>query len=299
MSRVQANLLLLIAGAIWGMGFVAQSTAMAAIGPMLFIGLRFAASTLAILPFALREYRRAGAKLGKSDWREFSFVGLLLFAAITAQQYGLLTTSVTNSGFLTGLYVVMTPFLSVVLFRMWPHWVVWPSAFTAVAGIFLLSGGQLDALSTGDWLTVLCAAFNALQMIYLGRAAMRSGLPVTIAVTQFAVCAVIGLAAAFALEPVNWSAIRLAMPEIVYTGVFSGGVAFTVQAIGQRYTTPAQAAIFLASEAVFAALFAAIFLHERLPGMALAGCALIFLGILAVEVVPALWPAARQRQQNG
>ena len=298
-SRVRANLLLLLAGAIWGMGFVAQSTAMAAIGPMLFIGLRFVASTVAIAPFALREYRRADTPVPREAWRQFAFVGTLLFSAMTAQQYGLLTTSVTNSGFLTGLYVVMTPFLAVALMRQWPHWIVWPAALACVAGIFLLSGGQLDRLVAGDWLTVLCALFNALQLIYLGRTVMRFGLPVTLAVTQFAICAVLGLAAAFAFEPVDFAAIGAALPEIVYTGVFSGGVAFTLQAIAQRHTTAAQAAIFLSSEAVFAALFAALFLQERLPGIALAGCGLIFAAILAVEVVPALATRSRRPQQNG
>lgn len=299
MTRAQANLLLLFAGAIWGMGFVAQTTAMASIGPMLFIGLRFVAATLAILPLAWREARRAEAPLTRANWHTFLFVGVLMFAGMTAQQLGLLTTSVTNSGFLTGLYVVLTPILSVALFRQWPHWVVWPASFACVAGIFLLSGGRLDALVAGDWLTVAAAAVFALQVIFIGRAASGTGRPVTLAVVQFAVCAVLGLAVAFALEPVEWSAILPALPEILYAGVFSGGIAFTIQAVAQRYTTPAQAAIFLASEAVFAAIFAAIFLHERLPGIALVGCGLIFAGILAVEVVPALGPQRRQPQQNG
>ncbi|WP_274426612.1 DMT family transporter [Chelativorans sp. YIM 93263] len=288
MTRRQANSLLLLSGAMWGMGFVAQSTAMSAIGPFLFIGLRFAIASLSMLPFALRESRHAEHGLRPEDWRSFAIIGLLLFGGMASQQVGLLTTTVSNAGFLTGLYVVMVPFLGVLLFRQWPHRVVWPAAASALAGIWLLSGGNAMALRAGDWLTILCAGFWALQVIYIARAVGHSGRPITLAVAQFSVTAVAGLAIAFMLEPIDLTAIRAALPEILYAGIFSGGIAFTLQVIGQRYTTASQAAIFLSTEAVFAAIFGAIFLGERLPPTGLAGCGLIFMAILLVEVVPAL-----------
>ncbi len=288
MTRVQANLLLLLAGAMWGMGFVAQSTAMDAIGPFLFIGLRFAIACLSVLPFALWESRRSTASLTVLDKRNFVVIGVLLFAGMAAQQVGLLTTTVTNSGFLTGLYVVMVPFLAVLLFRQWPHRIVWPAALSALAGIWLLSGAGKVSLQIGDWLTILCALFWALQVIMIGRSASHTGRPVTLSVTQFGVTALIALAIAVLIEPIDLAAIRIALPEILYAGVFSGGIAFTLQVIGQRYTTAPQAAIFLSTEAVFAALFGAIFLGERLPPLGLAGCGLIFAAILAVEIVPAI-----------
>ncbi len=294
MSRLQANLLLLLAGALWGGGFVAQSTAMQAIGPMQFIGFRFLAATLAILPFALREARSATQPLTAANWRMFTLIGFVLFTGIVAQQYGLLTTSVTNSGFLTGLYVVMVPFVSVLLFREWPHLVVWPAALIAFTGIWLLSGGNIGALTPGDWLTVLCAAIWALQLVLIARFVVTTGRPVAMAVTQFAVCAAIGLALGLAIEPFNLAALRAALPEILYAGVISGGIAFTLQAVAQRHTTAAQAAIFLASESIFAALFAAIQLGERLPSVAWFGCALIFAAIIAVEALPPLLARGRQ-----
>jgi len=289
MTRIQANLLLLLAGAIWGMGFVAQSTAMEAIGPFLFTGLRFTLATLAILPFALREGRRAERTLTTKNRLAFVWVGLMLFGAIIFQQIGLLTTTVTNSGFLTGLYVVLTPLFAVILFRHWPHPIVWPAALTAMAGIWFLSGGNATAFALGDWLTVVAAGFCALQLIFIGRAAAPTGRPLTLAVTQSGVVAVLGLTIALAVEPIQWQAIRLALPEILYAGIFSGGLAFTLQIIGQRYTTAPQAAIFLSSEAVFAGLFGALFLGERLPASGLLGCSLIFLAIIAIEVLPALF----------
>ena len=288
MSRTQANLVLLLAGALWGMGFVAQSTAMEAIGPYMFSALRFSVATLAVLPLAFFEARRSGRPLRRNDWLAFVWIGVLLFGAITTQQVGLLTTTVTNSGFLTGLYVVLTPFFAVLLFRVWPHPAVWPGAALALAGIWFLSGGAIDNLALGDWLTIACAAFCALQIIFIQRHASHTGRPITLAVTQFAVCGVLGLILALVMEPVDLVAIEAAGLEILYAGIVSGGIAFTLQVIGQRYTTAPQAAIFLSTEAVFAALFGALILGERLPATGLLGCALIFAAILVVELVPAM-----------
>lgn len=295
MTRNQANLVLLLAGAMWGMGFVAQSTAMANLGPYWFVGLRFVLATLAILPFSLLESRKAKARLDARSWLVFCIIGVVLFLGIVAQQIGLLYTSVTHSGFLTGLYVVMTPLLGIVMYRQWPHAIVWPAAVCALCGIWLLSGGGAVSLGVGDWLTILCAALWALQLVLIGRYVGDSGRPITLAVTQFAVCALLGIVAAIVLEPFDWPAVRAALPEIVYAGVFSGGAAFTLQIIGQRYTTAPQAAVFLSTEAVFAALFGAVFLGERLPPAGILGCAFIFTAILTVELLPAMLRRRRLR----
>ena len=288
MPRTRANLVLLLAGAIWGLGFVAQSTAMASIGPMIFIGLRFVLATLTVLPLALREARRAPKALKSSDHFGFLFIGLILFTGIAAQQIGMMTTSVTNAGFLTGLYVVMVPLVGIILFRHWPHPVIWPCALAALTGIWLLSGGALSALVPGDWMVILGALFWALQVLFITRYANRTGRPLTLCAVQFAFCAALGLALGLVQEGIDWTAVRAAAPEILFTGIFSSGIAFTLQAIGQRYTTAPQAAIFLSSEALFAALFGAILLGERLPSTGLAGCVLIFAAMLAVELIPML-----------
>lgn len=286
MTRRTANALLLLAGALWGMGFVAQATAMDAIGPMLFIATRFMVAAIAVLPFAMREASRSGVALGASIWRGFVLIGALLFASNSAQQVGLLTTTVTNSGFLTGIYVVLVPILSVILFRQWPHPVVWPASAITLGGIWLLSGAGSFELTTGDWLTILCAVFAALQVIMIGRLAEGTGRPVTLAVVQFATCSVLAWVAVLLFEKVDPAALMRALPEILYAGIFSGGIAFTIQAVGQRYTTPSQAAIMLASEAVFAAMFGVMLLSEMIPALGYAGCALILLAVLAVEIVP-------------
>lgn len=302
MKRWHANLLLLLAGATWGMGFVAQAQAMDSIGPFLFIGLRFLVASVVVVPFAVREalvHRRASAGVGRDhqthaslvglDWLKFSVIGLTLFAGMATQQVGLLTTSVTNSGFLTGLYVVFTPLLGVLVFRDRLHPIVWFAALLSLTGIYLLSGGNVAELVTGDLLTIISAVFWALQVVMIARFVGQSGRPLALSLTQFAITSMIALLIAVLIEPIVWSAIMDAAIQILYAGIFASGFAFTLQVIAQRYTSAPQAAIFLSSEAPFAAFFAFIWLDERMVMIGLAGCGLIFIAMLAVELVPQWW----------
>jgi drug/metabolite transporter (DMT)-like permease len=288
MTRVQANTLLLLAGAIWGAGFIAQSTAMETLGPIWFIGLRFAVATLVAVPFALWEKSHTNGPVRPNDIGGFVLTGLALFAAAAFKQVGLLTTTVTNSGFLTGLYVVFTPILTVLLLRRRPHWVIWPAALLASCGIFLLSGGTFAALTLGDVLTIICAVLWSVQMICVGVFSGRSGRPIALSLIQFSVCAVLGCVAGLLFEPISLEAIRGALPEILYAGFFSSGLAFIFQNVAQRYTTAPQAAIFLSSEALFAALFGVLLLGETISPAGYVGCAIIFVAMLAVELLPAL-----------
>ena len=288
MRRTSANLLLLLAGAIWGMGFVAQSKAMASIGPLLFLGLRFLLAAVVVAPFALRERRRADRAVSHRNMAGFLACGAALFVGMALQQIGLLTTTVTNSGFLTGLYVVFTPLLAVVWMRHPPHPVIWPAAASALAGIWLLSGGTSADLRTGDLLTIFCALVFAVQVTLVGLYAPRSGRPLALAFVQFSVCAGLGLLGATLSEALDWGPIADALPEILYAGVFSSGLAFSLQVIGQRYTTAPQAAILLSTEALFAAVFSVLLLGERMDPYRVAGSVFIFVSVIAVEVVPAL-----------
>jgi len=277
MSRLSANLLLLLAGAVWGMGFVAQAEAMESIGPFLFVALRFVVAALVVLPFAWREARtaraRGGRRLTRAEFGRFGLIGLALFGGMATQQVGLLTTSITNSGFLAGLYVVLTPLL----------------------GIALLSGGA-GGLSTGDLLTMASAVFWALQVVLIARFVGRGGRPLALSLVQFVVTAVCAGAIALLREPIVLASVREAAPSILYAGVFASGLAFTLQAIGQRYTSAPQAAIFLSSEAPFAALFGRLFGGERIAAIGFVGCGLILLAMLIVELVPLLLARRRSRR---
>ena len=288
MTRIQANLVLLLAAAIWGGGFVAQSTAMDKIGPFWFVGLRFAIATLAVLPFALMEARKSKAPLSRNGLLSFVAVGLALFGGALTQQIGLISTTVPNSSFLTGLYVVFVPVISVIALRRYPHWIIWPAAVMALFGIFLLSGGELASLTRGDALTIVCAFFWGIQIILADLFVSSTGRPLALSACQFAVCAILCLVIGLFVEPIDLAAISAASREILYVGLISSGLAFVLQVIGQRYTTAPQAAILLSSEALFGALLGALVLGEKLPPLGYVGCAVLFAAMLLVELVPEL-----------
>lgn len=297
MSRTSANILLLMAGTIWGMGFVAQQTAMEDIGPMLFIAMRFILAGLAVAPFAYAEMKRKKITSMSAEINRFKgsffLVGLAFFLAMAFQQVGLIGTSVTNAGFLTALYVIMVPIIMISVLRVAQPVVIWPASILALGGIYLLSGGDLASLNSGDMLIILCSFFWAAHVILTGRVGQKTDLPVTMATIQFFVTAVLAficfaIASTFGLgESIPSSAQLLgALPEILYAGFFAGGLGFTLQAVGQRYTTESAAAVLISTESLFAAMFGAIFLGERLQQWGYVGCGLIFAAILMVELMP-------------
>lgn len=293
MSPRIANLLLLLAGMVWGMGFVAQETALEDMGPMLFTGLRFLLAGLVVLPFAIREQINAKTKLSLGSFKWLLPIGVIFFLALALQQVGLMTTNVTKAGFLTALYVLFVPLILFVILREKQVWIIWPAALLALTGIYMLSGGEISSLNGGDWLMVVGAVFWAVHVILMGKVVVKMGTPVTMATSQFLICGCLGVLGYFAApltgipEPVaSLSMIREALPEILYAGIFAGALAFSLQAIAQQYTAASSAAILLSSESLFAALFGAILLGERLSIIGYLGCGLIFLAMVLVELKP-------------
>jgi len=288
MTRIQANLTLLLTAAIWGAAFVSQKEAMQSMGPLWFVGIRFMIGFFVVLPFALREDRRSEEPLSLKTGLTFGLCGVALLAGAVTQQYGMQTATVTNASFLTGLYVIIVPVLSVLVLRKMPHWIIWPAAALALVGIFYLSGGELSRLTTGDYWLILCAFCFGLQVLLVGIFISGSDRPLGLSAIQFLITGVGGLIVAAFVEPITWEGLKEAGPHILYSGVVSSGIAYTLQVVGQRWTTAPQAAIFLSSESLFGAFFGALFLHERIPPLGYFGCALIFIAMLAVEIVPEL-----------
>ena len=289
MSRLQANSLLLLAALIWGSAFVGQSLGMAGVGPLTFTGVRFVLGALVVSPLAWLEWQRlraAGQLPGRSEWLWVLLLGSLLCIGVVMQQIGLLTTSVTNAGFLTALYVPLVPLLSWVVQRQLPHWSVWPAAAGCLAGTWLLTGASLESLAAGDWWVLASALPWAVHVLLVGQVANKLRGAYLLACGQFVVCAVVSSVLGVALEPISADGLRIAAGAIAYTGVLSVGVGFTLQVVGQRHAQPADAAIILSAETVFAALFGAWFMGDRLTATGLAGCALILGCILAVQMLP-------------
>lgn len=298
MTRLQADSLLLLVALIWGSAFVAQNLGMASVGPYTFTGARFLLGALIVLPLAWRERRqrpRALAALQRRDWAAIGLLGLLLFLGAAFQQIGIGSTTVTNAGFLTALYVPLVPILMYVVHREAPHWSVWPASLGCVVGTWLLTGAGSVAISSGDLWVLASTIFWALHVLLVGRIAERLAAPFMVACGQFFIVAVAGFAVAAAIEPISLAGLTAGAGAILYTGIFSVGIAFTGQVVGQRYTPAADASIILSAETVFAAMFGAWWLDERLAPTGFAGCGLILFSILAVQLLPLLNGTARQR----
>lgn len=291
LPRALAVALLLVCTMFWGFAFVAQKSAMDSMGALTFIASRYLLGGLIVLPLGLLEFRRrmvrAPRAIGRSDWALLGLLSVVFFFGSWLQQAGLAYTTVTNGGFLTSLYVLSVPVIAFVLVRSRPHPVIYVGAPLALVGIYYLNGGRLDQLNPGDGLIIASSVLWGLHVFLLGHMAVRLGLPVFISSVYFLAAGLLGLILAFAIETPSIEAIAAGWVEVVYAGVLSTAVAFTLQAIGQRYVPPANAAVILSAEALFAALGGAIVLGERLTSTGYLGAAAIFAAILLVEIVPA------------
>jgi drug/metabolite transporter (DMT)-like permease len=298
LNRSQANLLLLAVAVIWGSAFVAQAEGMAGVGPLTFTGIRFLLGTAIVLPLAWREWQllaARGARPLPADALGVSALGVLLMLGAALQQIGIASTTVTNAGFLTALYVPLVPLLAWLILRTRPHWSVWPTSLGCLVGTWLLSGAQeLDPL-VGDAWVIASSVFWALHVLFVGRIADRIAAPFLVACGQFLVCGLISLLCAGLSEVITLAGIRQALLPIVYAGAVSVAIGFTAQVVGQRYAQPADAAIILSAETVFAALFGFLLMGDRLNASGVAGCALILVCIVVVQVAPMTLAGQRAR----
>jgi drug/metabolite transporter (DMT)-like permease len=287
--------LLLLTAVIWGLAFVAQREGMQHVGPLAFNAVRYAVGALFLLPFLAMGSRRAPAvSAARGKGRRVTAVALLtggiLFAGSSLQQAGIVYTSAGKAGFITGLYVVLVP-LAGLLRRQKAPWSAWSGAVLAAAGLFLISVTRSFGVETGDLLVLAGAFFWAAHVQIMGWLSPRMS-PIALCVTQFAVCSLASAGGALALESISLAGILSTALPILYAGVLSSGVAFTLQAVAQRRAPPAHAAILLSLESVFAALGGALILGERMGVRASIGCAVMFAGMI-VSQIPRLVGAGR------
>lgn len=287
MTRSTANLLLVLAAALWGAAFVPQATAMQAMSPAWFLTLRFAISTAVILPLAFREARLATRPLDRGNLGLMLAVAVVFLAANLLQQVSLLTTSVANAGFLTSLYILFTPFAAMALSHERPSGAVWPAAGLGLVGAWLLSGGLTGTFVVGDLLLTLGAVCWAVQIVLLGRVTRAVDRPMALVALQGGLVTLGCGAWALAHDPISGAAIASTGWELAYTGLVAGVVGYSLQAIAQRHTEASDAAIVFSTEAPFAALFGWMLLGEGLSAGQWAGSAAIFAALLLVQ----LWPS--------
>lgn len=279
-TRLRADLLLLLAAAIWGFAFVAQRVGMDFVGPLTFNGVRFALGALVLVPFA--RARAASAAPWRDDLPRGLVLGVVLWGGATLQQWGMVTTTAGKAGFITGLYVILVPLLGL-LARQHTARNTWLGAVLAVGGLFLLTVNEGAPIARGDVLVLCGALFWAVHVLLIGRYSPRTE-PVRLAALQFGVCAVLSLAGGLMLEQPTVASVRAATWPILYAGLLSTGVAYTLQVVAQQKAPPAHAAIILSLEAVFALLGGLLLLGESLGARELAGCAIMFAGMIVSQV---------------
>jgi len=284
-ERFRADLTLLLVAVIWGSAFVAQRVAALNMNVYLFNGLRFLIGALVLTPFWL--HRRKGySRINLRLCLGICLAGLLLFAGTSFQQYGMRFTTAANAGFITGLYVVMIPIILALGLRQPPRSIIWIASILAVLGLFLLSTEGELKLARGDSLELAGALMWALHVILIGWL-VRQMEVFPLAIMQYLVCGLLSLTVGLIDSGLSFSGLQAVWWTVLYTGVVSIGLGYTLQAVGQRVAPPADAAIILSCEAVFAALFGWLVIEERLTPIQLLGCGFMLIGMILAQIQPA------------
>ena len=291
---MRSNLMLLMAATIWGMGFVAQRLGMDHMGPFTFNGLRFLLGALSLLPLLWWLKARqpvAAGSLGQLLKGGVLAGGVLFFAA-SLQQVGLLYTTAAKAGFITGLYIILVPVLGLLL-RHKTGMNIWIGALIAMGGLYVLSVTDDFSIGFGDLLQVIGAFFWAIHLLLVDHYSNRVA-PIKLAGVQFVVCGLLSLATAFVIETPTLSGAVSGWQALLYAGLVSVGVGYTLQVVGQRGAHPAHAAIILSLETVFAAVGGVLLLGEMLDERAIAGCALMLAGMLISQIRLRWWWKSRR-----
>lgn len=274
----KADALLLLAAFIWGTTFVAQRTGMDHVEPFVFNAARFLLGAIILFPIALKNPLQ-------NPFRQTFHTGLLLgailFFGAALQQIGLVYTTAGKAGFITGLYVIIVPFIGLFL-SMHIGRNAWVGAILATVGLYFLSMRGDLTFSYGDLLVFIGAFFWAAHILFVGRVAQHHNV-FHLATLQFGICALFSFIAALITESPSLSNLQGAAPAIIYSGIFSAAIAFTLQIYAQKHTPETHAAIIFSLEAVFAALAGWALLHETLTPREGLGCGLMLAGMLIAQ----------------
>jgi drug/metabolite transporter (DMT)-like permease len=276
--RIKADLQLLLVTVIWGSGFAVMRLAAGHHTIFLLSGSRFLLGGLLLLP--LTKLRGA---FNRSNLVFVALAGFALYAATAFQQAGLVTTTAGNAGFITSLYMVIVPLVLWIFWRERPSPLMGFAIPLAIVGGFLLSTGGSFQVRFGDVLMFAGSFFWAIHVIVVAKAQGRIA-PLPFALGQFVFCGVLNLVTGALIEHPSQADMLFVLPAVLYTGVFSIALGFTFQMIAQKHTPPNDTALILSLEAVFAALFGWLLLHEMLLPVQLVGCALILIAVLLVQV---------------
>ena len=290
MSKSVSMICALITTFIWGTAFIAQDTGMDNIGPLTFNFSRFVVGFITILPIALifekKKIVREISLNSKLFYKYLIFMGVSLFLGTFLQQASLQYTNIANAAFFTVFYVPLVPILLFFIYSSKVHWSIWPSIGLCVFGVYLLSDFSNSEVMLGDALVILCSLFWALHIIYAGKFMEKFDIPIFYAAMQALFVATLSFLFSYFFEEINLSNILLESSSIVYAGVFSGGIAFTLQMFAQKNIEEAPAAIIYSLEGVFAALAGWIILNQFLDLSNIIGCFLILIAVIFSQLAP-------------
>ena len=285
--EMKSNMLLMLTAAIWGFAFVAQRVGMQYVGAFTFNGVRFALGSISLVPLIIYFKNKKTAEQPEEAASASALIpgiiaGSVLFFGASLQQAGLAYTTAGKAAFITGLYIVLVPLLGIFL-KQRVGLNTWLGVVLAVSGLYFLSVNEDFTIAFGDLLEIIGAFFWAIHILVIDHFTKKVD-ALKLSCVQFVMCAVLSIITAFIFEDISISGISQAAIPILYGGLLSVGVAYTLQVVGQKHAKPSHAAIILSMEAVFAALGGALLLKENLGVRGYLGCALMFAGMLLTQV---------------
>ena len=294
--KTRANLLLLLTAMIWGCAFVAQDVAADVLQPMSFNGSRMLLAALALVPLCCFSDRRAIKAGTGMAWKQMdraqrktlliggTCCGVMLALGSIFQQLGLsLGTGAGKAGFITALYIVLVPLAGLLFFRRKLGKLVWLAVALSVVGLYLLCMTGSLTIDPGDGMLIICAACYCGHILVVDYFSRRTEC-IKMSCIQFAVTTIICFAGAFLFEQPTWDAVAACAVPIIYAGVFSGGVGYTLQILAQRDAEPAVASLLMSLESVFAVLAGWVILGDALSVRELLGCAMMMGGIVLAQL---------------
>ena len=290
MSKSTSMICALITTFIWGTAFIAQDTGMDNIGPLTFNFSRFLVGFITILPFALIfEKKKIISEISSKSkifYKYLLFMGISLFLGTFLQQAALQYTNIANAAFFTVFYVPLVPILLFLIYSNKVHWSIWPSIGLCILGVYLLSDFSNSEIMLGDALVIICSIFWALHIIFAGKFMEIFDIPIFYAALQALFVATLSFVFSYFFEEINFSNILLESSSIIYAGVLSGGIAFTLQMFAQKNIEETPAAIIYSLEGVFAAIAGWIILDQFLNLSNIFGCFLILIAVIFSQLAP-------------
>ena len=290
-KRTIANVLLMLTSIIWGLAFVFQRVGMDKIEPLTFNASRMTMGAICVIIVSIiadkrnkniQKSKENKKEIVKKTWVGGILCGLFLTAASAVQQMGLVHTTAGKAGFITAMYMLFVPIFNVIIFRKKSETRVWIAVLLGIVGMYLLCLKENLVLTKGDALVFLCALLYSGHILCCDKFAPDCD-PIKLSAIQFIVSAVLNTVLAFIFESPTIEAVVSAIVPILYCGLLSGGVGYTLQIVGQKHTDPATASLIMSLESVFALIAGVIILQEKMTGLELLGCIIMFGAILLIQ----------------